>query len=75
MIALHPNYLKKNGKREFVILPVEEYDALRSLLEDAEDLRELRKAKKQEHGAPSFSLSEAKAMVAKTGVASARHSR
>lgn len=33
-IELHPEYLSKNGKKEFVILLDEEFQALQKLLED-----------------------------------------
>jgi hypothetical protein len=35
MIQLHPEFLKKNGKREFVVLPYDEFVAVQELLEDA----------------------------------------
>ena len=61
MIELHPNVLKnKEGREEFVILPFEEFQALREFLEDAEDLMDLRAAKEKEAGAPTVSLSQAK---------------
>ncbi|MGA9377737.1 MAG: type II toxin-antitoxin system prevent-host-death family antitoxin, partial [Phormidium sp.] len=37
MIQLHPEYLSKNGKKVFVVLPYEEFQALQELLEDLED--------------------------------------
>jgi PHD/YefM family antitoxin component YafN of YafNO toxin-antitoxin module len=60
MMQLHPNYLDKNGKREFVVLPVEEYDQLRAYIEDMEDLLELRKAKQEEASSPVFTLDQVK---------------
>ena len=45
MIKLHPEILKKNGKKEFVVLPYEEFTALQELLDDYEDLLDLRAAK------------------------------
>jgi len=58
MIELHPEILKKNGKREFVVLPYEEFEAMRALLEDAEDLLELRRAKAAEGDAPTVGLED-----------------
>ena len=58
MIQLHPEILKKNGKNEFVVLPYEEFVALQALLEDIEDLLELRAAKKHHGGQPALSLEE-----------------
>jgi len=60
MLKLHPEILKMNGKNEFVVLPYEEFVALKELLADAEDLMELRKAKKQERKKQSIPLAEAK---------------
>ena len=42
--------LKKNGKKEFVVLPWEDYIRIQELVEDYEDLRELRKAKEESKG-------------------------
>lgn len=60
MIQLHPEILKKNGKNEFVVLPYAEFTALRELLDDYEDLLDLRAAKKLEHAEPSVPLTEVK---------------
>lgn len=60
MIALHPEILAKNGKKEFVVLPYEEFIALQELLADLEDLRDLRAAKQESAGEPSMSLEEVK---------------
>ncbi|MCL1473159.1 type II toxin-antitoxin system prevent-host-death family antitoxin [Argonema antarcticum] len=57
MIELHPEYLSKNGKKEFVVLPYEEFEALQELLEDLEDLRN---AKQEDADKPSISLAEVK---------------
>ena len=58
MIELHPEILKKNGKNEFVVLPYEEFEAIQALLEDAEDVLELRRAKAEEADAPTIGLNE-----------------
>lgn len=60
MIEFHPEFLKKNGKNEFVVLPYEEFVAIQELLADAEDLIELRLAKSAEGNAPTVSLEEVK---------------
>jgi len=60
MANLHVNYIEKNGKKEFVVIPYEEFIELQEQLADYEDLRELRKAKAQEADAPTISLEEAK---------------
>jgi PHD/YefM family antitoxin component YafN of YafNO toxin-antitoxin module len=61
MISLHPEILMKNGKKEFVVLPYEEFVALQELLADLEDLRDLRTAKQESTDEPSVTLKEVKA--------------
>lgn len=46
MITLHPTYIEKQGVKEFVVIPVEEFNQVAEVLEDLEDLMELRKAKR-----------------------------
>ncbi|MFH1108539.1 MAG: type II toxin-antitoxin system Phd/YefM family antitoxin [Planctomycetota bacterium] len=58
MIEFHPEFLKKDGKNEFVVLPYDEFLAIQDLLSDAEDLIELRQAKAEEGDAPTVSLAE-----------------
>jgi hypothetical protein len=60
MLKLHPEILVKNGKKEFVVLPYEEFLILQQRLSDAEDLVELRKAKRAEGKKKSRSLVEVK---------------
>lgn len=60
MIALHPEILVKDGKKQFAVLPYEEFLAMQERLADAEDLLELRKAKRAEGRKRSVPLSEAK---------------
>ena len=45
MISLHSNILSRNGKKEFTILPFEEFEQLNEIAEKYEDLIILRKAK------------------------------
>jgi PHD/YefM family antitoxin component YafN of YafNO toxin-antitoxin module len=63
MIQLNPEFLKKNGKPEFAVLPYDEFLRVQELLTDLEDLQDLRSAKVAEHDAPTVSLAEAKAML------------
>jgi PHD/YefM family antitoxin component YafN of YafNO toxin-antitoxin module len=58
MIQLNPEFLKKNGKPEFVVLPYEEFLLLQELLADLEDLQDLRQAKLTEKDEPTVSLAE-----------------
>ena len=56
MIELHPEILEKDGKKQFVILPYEEFAAIQEALADADDLAALRAAKEEEHAAPGIAL-------------------
>jgi hypothetical protein len=60
MISLHPHILRKNGKKEFAVLPYEEFVAVQELLEDLEDNRLIDEAKAQDTGEPGVSLEELK---------------
>jgi PHD/YefM family antitoxin component YafN of YafNO toxin-antitoxin module len=60
MLKLHPEILTKNGKKEFVVLPYEEFVAIQELLADAEDLLELRKAKASQRKKKSIPLADVK---------------
>ena len=46
-MKLHPQVIEKEGKKEFVVLPFDEYKALTELMFDYEDLQDLRNAKKK----------------------------
>ena len=63
MIQLNPEFLRKDGKPEFAVLPYEEFLRVQELLADLEDLQDLRDAKAAEYDAPTVSLAEAKAML------------
>jgi len=58
MITLHTEILKREGKKQFAILPFEEYEMLLECIEDMEDLKDLRKAKKASLGEPSISIDQ-----------------
>jgi hypothetical protein len=60
MVQLHPSFLEKNGKTEFVVLPFEEFENLKRYLEDLEDLLDLRKAIQEEGDSPALSVREAR---------------
>lgn len=55
---LHPEILTKNGRKEFAVLPYEEFLALQEWLADIEDLLDLRAAKDIERNAPTISFTE-----------------
>ena len=58
MIEFHPEFLKKNGKNEFVVLPYEEFVTIQELLEDAEDLLLLQQAKQEDEGKPGVAIED-----------------
>ncbi len=60
MIELHPNYLEKNGNKEFAILPYEEFMRMQDELADYEDLRILREAKEKEADSPTIQFDDVK---------------
>lgn len=55
-MTIHPQIIEKKGKKEFVILPYEEFLRIQEMLEDFEDLRELRKEKEESKGQPTTPL-------------------
>lgn len=60
MIALHPQIIKKEGKKEYAVVPYEEFLRIQEELAAYEDLKLLREARQAEEDAPSTSLAELK---------------
>ena len=58
MFELHPEFLKKDGKSEFVVLSYDEFVRLQEHLEDLEDSLELRRAREDNAGQPGIPLEE-----------------
>lgn len=63
MIELHPEFISKNGQKEFAVLPYEEFLQIQELLEDLENIRDLREAKQEEKDSPSVYLDDIKNML------------
>ncbi len=57
-MSIHPQIIEKNGKKEFVDLPNEEFLHLQEQLEDYQDLKHLRQEKALAEHEPSRSLDE-----------------
>ena len=57
--------IKKDGKREFAIIPYADFVKMQEEIEDFRDLRCLREAKKSEKKAPTVGLSALKKSLAK----------
>ena len=72
MVTLHAQIIKKNGKKDYVILPYEEFIKLQEELEDYDDLRSLREAKETEKDAPTIGMTELKKKLRRR---TSRHSR
>ncbi len=60
MIELHPQVIEKDGKKEFAVLPYDEFVRVQEELEDYEDLRQLREAQEHDKEAPAITLAELK---------------
>ena len=58
MVKVKPEFLSKRGKREFVILTIEDFDRMKEALDDAQDLRDLRQATRRNAGKPYFTPAE-----------------
>ena len=57
-MLLHPQVIEKEGRKEFVVLPYEEFVQIQEALNDFEDLRELRKERDESLEAPTKNLRE-----------------
>jgi len=55
-MSIHPQIIEKEGKKEFVVLPYEEFVLIQEALQDYEDLRALRDEKSASHGQPTRPL-------------------
>jgi len=60
MTKFNATVLKKDNKKEFVVLPYEDFLKIQEELENYEDLKTLREAKKLEAELPTISLLEVK---------------
>ena len=56
-MLLHTQVLEKEGKKEFVVLPYDEFLKIQEIIEDFEDIQELKKAKEAEKHLESIPLS------------------
>ncbi|MFM9265606.1 type II toxin-antitoxin system prevent-host-death family antitoxin [Tychonema sp. BBK16] len=63
MIPLHPQFITKNGKKEFAVIPYEEFATLQELIANVEDLMNLGAAKKEDANRLSVPLAEVKKML------------
>ena len=57
-MSIHPQIIEKDGRKEFVVLPYEEFLQMQEEIEKHEDLRTLREEKATVHAEPTRSLVE-----------------
>jgi len=58
MLELHPEILERDGKKQFAVLPYEEFLAIQEILEDWDDFKAIEEAKSQDNGGPGYSSGE-----------------
>ena len=57
--------IEKHGRKEFVVIPYEEYLKILEMIEDYEDLKDLRKAKEETINEPSIPYDKLEEMINK----------
>jgi PHD/YefM family antitoxin component YafN of YafNO toxin-antitoxin module len=65
MLKTKYDILTRNGKEKFVVVPLDDYEALLEKLEDEADYRALLKARKANAGKPTYTLEEVKRELAR----------
>ncbi|HCO95081.1 MAG TPA: prevent-host-death family protein [Phycisphaerales bacterium] len=60
MMNFHANILKKNGEKEFVVIPYEIFVKIQGELDDYECLKALRQAKAEEANSKTTSFNQVK---------------
>jgi hypothetical protein len=66
---LHPEIVKKHGRNQYVMIPYKDFLTIQERLADADDLLELRKAKRTEGKKRSIPLADAKRLLFETALA------
>lgn len=57
-MSIHPQIIEKDGRKEFVVLPYDEFVRLQEELEDYEDLKTLREEKARSAEEPARPLDD-----------------
>ena len=57
-MTIHPQVIEKEGKKEFVVLPYEEFLQIQEALEDFAALQKLRKEKEESKDQPAIPIDE-----------------
>ncbi|MFA6654121.1 MAG: type II toxin-antitoxin system Phd/YefM family antitoxin [Candidatus Delongbacteria bacterium] len=55
-MKIHTQIIEKEGKKEFVVIPINEFKKIEEMIEDYEDLRDLREAKVSSKGEKAVPL-------------------
>lgn len=63
MVSLNAQIIKKEGKKEYAVIPYEEFLRVQEELCNYEDLRCLREAKESEQHAPTIGIDELKKRI------------
>ena len=63
-MVVNAQIIKKNGKKEYAVLPYEDFQKIQEELASYEDLRCLREAKIAERDAPTIGITELKKRIA-----------
>lgn len=61
-MELHPHFLEKEGEKEFVVIPFNEFEKMYEALEEYEDLKALRSAKEEFQDKKGYTIQEMKRM-------------
>ena len=59
-MVLTPQILERDGEKQFVVLPYEQFLEVQEALDDLDDIRSLRAAKDAERDEPTVPLAEVK---------------
>lgn len=59
-VELHPEFLSAGGRKQFAVIPYDEFVRLQEWIEDTLDLHELRLAREENQDQPTYSLEEVK---------------
>lgn len=63
MLNLNPELITKDGKQMFAVIPYEQFLVIKEMLEDFQDLQDLRSAKQEEYAQPAIALNDVKQML------------
>ena len=63
MVILNAQIIKKDGKKEYAVIPYDEYLKVQEQLQDYEDLRCLREAKESEKDSPTIGMDQLKMKI------------